>query len=139
MKLLMNKGLKIAVLTCMVKTSKALQKEIFGSIKSGHSNITIDTVARIQGLTCDVTIFVIPNASLNRSLEPRLFNVATSRASKHTFIIADKDIGRYPLVDCTVKKYIDALDKDQSCYVPYQEKPFPKLLPANGNRLIELQ
>lgn len=44
LKLLENKGLKIAVLTCMVKTSKALQKVIFGSIKMGHSNITIETV-----------------------------------------------------------------------------------------------
>ncbi len=138
LKILENKGLKIAVLTCMVKTSKALQKAIFGSIRMGHSDITIETVARIQGLTADVTIFVIPNASMNRSLEARLFNVATSRAVRHTFVIADKDIIQYPLMDSRVKKYLEELDKEQSCYIPYNERTCTDSIESPNKNLIEL-
>ena len=138
LKLLENKGLKIAVLTCMVKTSKALQKVIFGSIKMGHSNITIETVARIQGLTADVTVFVIPNASMNRSLEARLLDVATRRAVRHTFVIADKDIIQYPLMDSRVKKYLEELDNEQSCYIPYHDRTCTDSIEVpNNNRTIE--
>lgn len=138
-KLLDDKSIKIAVLTCMVKTAKELQKAIFGRLNSGHSNVTIETVARVQGLTCDVTIYVVPNASLNRSLEPRLFNVATSRAIRHTIIIAEKEIVQYPLMDSKVKQYLKKLEQEQSCYIPFNCQTGPKLLNSTNNNLIELQ
>ena len=86
-----NEDLHISVLSNYIDTIKALQKSIYGSIEN-PKNLLIETVARIQGLTTDITIFVIPNSGYNHSLEKRLFNVATSRSKRHTIIIADKDI-----------------------------------------------
>ena len=57
-----------------------------------HDNVLIDTVERVQGMTCDVCLYYIPNTMLNMSLEKSLFNVATSRAKQLTLIIADQSI-----------------------------------------------
>ena len=46
----------IAVLTCMRKTTKAIQKAITQTV-GAHKNVLIDTVARVQGLTTDIAIF----------------------------------------------------------------------------------
>lgn len=77
----------------------------------------IETIARVQGLTTDVTIFVIPNSGYNYTLEKRLFNVATSRAKRHTIIISDKNIiTSYPQLDGEVKTYLKKLNVDFSFY-----------------------
>lgn len=115
-----NKKKEIAVLTCMRNTTRALQKAIVQSVGS-HSNVLIDTVARIQGLTTDVTIFFIPNTSYIRTIEPHLFNVATSRAKEHTIIIADKNILCYPTIKPLVRKYLERLKQEKSIYVPDTE------------------
>jgi hypothetical protein len=107
----------IAVLTCLRKTTRALQKAV--AVRLGLGNkIRIDTVARVQGLTKDITIFFIPNVSLIRSLEPHLFNVATSRAKEHTIIIADKSILQYSSMELNVRRYLSALSSEQCLYVP---------------------
>jgi DNA replication ATP-dependent helicase Dna2 len=107
--LTVNENLHISVLSNYIDTVKALQKSIYGSIDD-PKNLLIETVARIQGLTTDVTIFVIPNSGYNHSLEKRLFNVATSRAKRHTIIISDKNIiSSYPHLDEDVKMYLQKL------------------------------
>lgn len=112
-----NKGLDIAVLTCFRKTVRALQKAI--SLRLGIENkIIIDTVARVQGLTTDITLFFIPNVSMIRSLDSRLFNVATSRSKQHTIIIADENILSYPHMDIKVRKYLERLAEDCCFIVP---------------------
>lgn len=103
---------EIAVLTKQIATVKALQRAMAGN----HKNLLIDTVDRVQGLTTDITIFVIPNTSLYYSLEPRLFNVATSRAKRHTIVIADNNIIGYPHIDSEVKSYLQKLDNEFSFY-----------------------
>ncbi|MDR2065230.1 MAG: AAA family ATPase [Prevotellaceae bacterium] len=107
----------IAVLTKRIATVKALQKEIYSSA-GNHRNLLIETVDRVQGLTTDVTIYVIPNTGYYHSLEKRLFNVATSRAKGHTLIIADKDILRFAKVSEEVNNYIRRLDEEFSFYIP---------------------
>ncbi len=57
-----NEKLHISVLTYFVETTKALQKAIFQTV-GYHKNLLIETVSRVQGLTTDVTIFVVPNSS----------------------------------------------------------------------------
>jgi superfamily I DNA and/or RNA helicase len=79
-------------LTKQIATVKALQK----TMADNYKHLLVETVDRIQGLTTDITIFIIPNTSLTYLLEPRLFNVATSRVKRHTIIIADKSIVEYP-------------------------------------------
>lgn len=107
----------VAVLTCMRNTTRELQKAIIQNIGS-YSNILVDTVARIQGLTTDITIFFVPNTSYIRTLEPHLFNVATSRAKEHTIIIADKNYFEYPTIKPLVRQYLEKLKLDRSIYIP---------------------
>lgn len=108
---------EVAVLTCFKKTTRALQKVV--ALRLGLGNkVLIDTIARVQGLTTDITILFIPNISLIRSLEEHLFNVATSRAKEHTIIIANKDIIMYPLMKPTVREFLSRLDTEQSLYIP---------------------
>jgi len=114
-----NEKLHISVLTYFVETTKALQKSIFQTV-GYHKNLLIETVSRVQGLTTDITIFVVPNSSYHRSLENRLFNVATSRSKRHTIIIADKNILTRSQVDNEVKQYLQKLDNEFSFYIPVE-------------------
>ena len=108
---------EIAVLTHTKKTTNALQKSI-NQTAGSYVNVIVDTIARVQGLTTDVVILVIPNVYLFLSLEPHLFNVATSRAREHTIIIADKSIINCSEIDSVVNSYIETLYKDQCIYIP---------------------
>ncbi len=111
-----NEKLHISVLSNYIETVKELQKNIYQSV-SNPKNLLIDTVAKIQGLTTDITIFVIPNSGYNHSLGKKLFNVATSRAKRHTIIITDTNtITSYPQLDKDVKSYLQKLDKEFSFY-----------------------
>lgn len=112
-----NKKIKLAVLTCMVETAKELQKAIVQTLGT-HEDLIIDTVARVQGLTTDICIFVIPNSVTFRSLETRLFNVATSRAKGYTLIITDKNILNCRMSN-EVRSYLQKLDNEFSFYYPF--------------------
>lgn len=107
----------IAVLSCMKKTTRTLQMAITQKVGS-KKNLIVDTVARVQGLTTDITIFFVPDDSYIRTLEPHLFNVATSRAREHTIIIADKYVLACTTLDMKVRKYLERLKQDKSIYVP---------------------
>ena len=111
------KDKEIAVLTCMKKTTRALQLAITRNVGT-KKNILIDTIARVQGLTTDISIFFVPDYSYIRTLEPHLFNVATSRAKEHTIIIADKYILECTTLDIRVRKYLERLKRDKCIYVP---------------------
>lgn len=109
--------LHVSVLTFYVETTKALQRAIYQTIGS-HNNLLIDTVSRIQGLTTDVAIYVIPNTSYYRLLDRRLFNVATSRARRHTIIVSDAGIlSNLNMIDSDVCRFLKKLDEG-SFYIP---------------------
>jgi ATP-dependent exoDNAse (exonuclease V) alpha subunit len=114
------KSKEVAVLACMKETVRGLQKKLNSNLKK--SNLIVDTVARVQGLTTDICVYVIPNTHYLRSLNPRLFNVATSRARYQTIIIADKEIMDYSRMDIQVKEYLEKLDEEFSFYLPYNNK-----------------
>ena len=115
----------LAILTCLRKTTRTLQKAI--ALRLGLGNkVLIETIARVQGLTTDITILFIPNTSLNRSLESRLFNVATSRAKSHTIIIADKSVLNYAQMSPVVRSFLEKLQIESSIYIP-QKTEFPEL------------
>lgn len=103
-----NKDKEIAVLTCMKKTTRALQMAITQKVRT-RKNLLVDTVARVQGLTTDITIFFVPDYSYIRTLEPHLFNVATSRAREHTIIIADKYVLDSTILDINVRRFLESL------------------------------
>jgi hypothetical protein len=112
----------IAVLTKRIATVKALQKAMAGN----YNSLLIETVDRVQGLTKDVTIYVIPNTGLHYSLEPRLFNVATSRSKGHTIIICDKNILDNLHINKEVKAFLQKLDKEFSFYYQADRNIFIK-------------
>ena len=110
-------SIEVSVLTCLRKTTRALQKAV--ALRMGLGNkVLIETIARVQGLTTDITIFFIPNTSLIRSLEPRLFNVATSRAKSHTIIIADKNILSFDHMNKDVRNFLEKLSLESCTYIP---------------------
>lgn len=111
-----NPKKEVAVLSCMKNTVRALQRTINQYVEC-RDNVLVDTVARVQGLTTDITIFVIPNTSYIHTAEQHLFNVATSRAREHTIIIVDKSIFRFSTIKPLVKDYLSKLVDDQSIYV----------------------
>ena len=87
--LLENSKLEIAILSKFRETTRQLQKyfTLRWDGKDYPDNIKIDTIDRVQGLTVHFCFFLIPNASIRYSLEPELFNVATSRAMNNTIIV----------------------------------------------------
>lgn len=112
-----DKNKEIVVLTCMKKTTRALQMAITQKVGSKKS-LLVDTVAKVQGLTTDITIFFVPDYSYIRTLDPHLFNVATSRAREHTIIVADKYVLDCTTLDMKVRKYLTRLKEERSIYVP---------------------
>lgn len=88
-----NPKAEVAILAKFKETVRTLQK-YFAPQEGTASTLKIETVDRIQGMTVDYTIFLIPNSSVNRSLEKEFFNVATSRAKYATIIIADVGVMR---------------------------------------------
>lgn len=98
---------EIAILSKFTDSVKALQKYFTLRWQSSSlpDNIKIETVDRVQGLTVDYCVFFIPNASLQYSLEPKLFNVATSRARLSTIIVADSSMLKRQMSE-EVRKYI---------------------------------
>lgn len=128
-----NKDKEIAVLTCMKKTTRALQMAITQKVRT-RKNLLVDTVARVQGLTTDITIFFVPDYSYIRTLEPHLFNVATSRAREHTIIIADKYVLDSTILDTKVRRFLERLKQDKCIYVPDPDHRFGK-----SNKVLNYQ
>ncbi|MFN4762714.1 AAA domain-containing protein [Gillisia sp. Q332] len=114
-----EENLHISILTYFVETTKALQRLIFQNF-GYNKNILVETVSRVQGLTTDVTIFVVPNTSYHRSLDKRLFNVATSRSKRHTLIITDHEILTHSKLDNEVREYLERLNDDFSFKINFE-------------------
>lgn len=84
-----NEPLDIAVLTHYRSTVQSIQQVLYSM---DLNNVLIDTVARVQGLTCDICIYLVVDTGYIYALEQRLFNVASSRARRHTIIIAHPNL-----------------------------------------------
>lgn len=101
-----DKKLEIAVLSKFRASVRMLQNcfiSKFGSME----NVLIDTIERVQGMTCDVCIYFIPNTMMLMSLDKPLFNVATSRAKQLSIIVCDKSILNSNC-DNAVRNYLEA-------------------------------
>ncbi len=90
-----NPKAEIAILSKFIETTKALQNHFLNRrTDEVPKNLIIETVDKVQGLTVDYTLFLIPKASIEYSVEKELFNVATSRARFCTVIVSDKSLLR---------------------------------------------
>jgi len=81
-----NPELEIAMLAPYVSAERDLYTQ-YSKMTHDYKNVTINTVHKIQGLTCDLTIVYLPLSLPNFDLNQNLFNVATSRAKRGTLII----------------------------------------------------
>ena len=123
--LTVKEKMHISVLSFYVETTKAIQKAIYQTI-GNTNNLLIDTVSRIQGLTTDIAIYLVPNTGYHYSLNRCLFNVATSRAQRHTIIISDKDLlTNQNYIDKDVVNFFQALDASLSFYIPIKKNTQP--------------
>ena len=102
-----NSKTEIAILSKFRETTRQLQKyfTLQWEGKDYPDNIKIDTIDRVQGLTVHYCFFLIPNASIRYSIEPELFNVATSRAMNNTIIVLPTTIYK-ELIPEEVKNYL---------------------------------
>ena len=102
-----NKKAEIVMLSQLIKTTKAIQSEVLSQIGSSN-NVLVETVARVQGITKDYTIFLITDTDSEfYSLELRLFNVATSRARINTYIICPSNILAFSYMSPLVRSYLE--------------------------------
>jgi DNA replication ATP-dependent helicase Dna2 len=105
---------KIAVLTPYTETLTFLQQNLKSKTKS--KNYLIETVDRVQGLDVDYCFYVIPNSS-SFSYNLNRFNVATSRAKKCTFILAEVNYEREVNLHNEVAEYLSKLKKEFSFFI----------------------
>lgn len=102
--------MKIVVLAKLRKTVRAIQ---WALAQIGlHVDVQVDTVERVQGLTCDICLFLLPDSNLGLALQQPLFNVATSRAQRHTIIIASDQIDKINSIPTKVRQYLSTIDKE---------------------------
>jgi DNA replication ATP-dependent helicase Dna2 len=104
-----NTKTEIAVLAFNRDTVRFLQKDIFSKCLNTE-DLLVETIDRIQGLTTDFCIFLIPTESIPFALQANRFNVATSRARLATIIITDENIQSfYPHINKDVRGYLEKI------------------------------
>lgn len=94
----------ISILTFKVSYEQKLIERIEQHSNSTNS-ILVSTVHRVQGITTDYTLYLMPLEEVDFELNPNLFNVATSRARKGTLLITFEFIENMDL-NPTVKKFL---------------------------------
>lgn len=102
-------NLSLAIMTPFRDTVKELQKQFSNS--DYESDITIETIDRIQGMTVDYAVLYIPGRNLGFALEERRFNVATSRSLSTTLIISDLPLSNFHTIPPTVIRYVEMCDQ----------------------------
>ncbi len=105
----LNPKVEIAILAFNRETVRTLQSQILPKNKD-LDNLIIETIDRIQGMTVDYCIFVIPQESIPFSVQPNRFNVATSRARLCTLIIADKALENFASFYPNVNSYLKRIE-----------------------------
>jgi rRNA-processing protein FCF1/Cdc6-like AAA superfamily ATPase len=105
------KGNDIAVLTPYIETLTFLQQNLKSKTKS--RNYLIESVDRVQGLDVDYCLYVIPRSS-SFSFNINRFNVATSRAKKCTYILAEQDYDHFVNLPNEVGNYLSKLKTEFS-------------------------
>lgn len=129
-----NKKLDIAVLSKFRASVRMLQNCFIGRYGS-MDNVLIDTVERVQGMTCDVCIYYIPNTIMSMSLDKPLFNVATSRAKQLSIIVCDKSIMNCNC-DNSVRTYLQTVCSRHTTERSTQQEPQKETSNSSGLKII---
>ena len=104
-----NKTFEVAILSNLKKTVDDVYDKIFDHFNS-LDGFTIETIDRIQGMTCDICIVVVESSAQFAFLLNR-FNVATSRSTRGTIFIARNSIEHMQSINPLVKRFIDKSNK----------------------------
>lgn len=104
-----NPGFEIAVIAPFKNTVLAMQEKL-GEKIDDFSNLTVETIDRIQGLTADFTIYVLALSNPTFAMNLNRFNVATSRAKSGTLIITDRNYIKFMGIDPLVTQYLSSLE-----------------------------
>jgi DNA replication ATP-dependent helicase Dna2 len=104
-----NPKVEMSILAFNRETVRALQSRIHVQFNK-FENLLIETVDRIQGMTVDYCIYVIPQESIPFSIQPNRFNVATSRARYCTLIISDSAIDAFTPIYPEVDVYLNRIN-----------------------------
>lgn len=91
----LNPGRKIAFFAPFRPTNSMIQAQLYPEAKDLR-NVEVEVVDRIQGMTTDFTVLLIPFDGMSFSFNLNRFNVATSRSKTHTLIISDKTFLEIP-------------------------------------------
>jgi DNA replication ATP-dependent helicase Dna2 len=86
-----NKEMEAALLSPYINIESIFYEQ-YSRLSSDYSRITINTIHKIQGLSCDVTILFLPLNNPAFDLDANLFNVGTSRAKRGTLIVTYQHI-----------------------------------------------
>ncbi len=106
----------LAIITPFKDTVRELQKCF--SISDMATDVTIETIDRIQGMTVDYAILYIPARNPGFALEERRFNVATSRSRSTTLIISDIPLEKFHSAPPKVTHFIEMCDNiDAHCNI----------------------
>jgi len=108
----------IAVLTPYIETLTYLQQNLKPKTKS--RNYIVESVDRVQGLDVDYCFYVVPKSS-SFSFNLNRFNVATSRAKKCTYILAEQNFDHFVDIKTEVGNYLSKLKDEFSFTMPTQE------------------
>jgi DNA replication ATP-dependent helicase Dna2 len=70
-----------------------------------NTSILVSTVHRVQGITTDYTVYLMPLEEVDLELNSKLFNVATSRAKKGTLLVTF-DFIKHTELNPIVRKFL---------------------------------
>ncbi|GGK41332.1 MULTISPECIES: AAA domain-containing protein [Flavobacteriaceae] len=100
-----NENFEIAILSNLKRTVELIYDEIF-NLEGNLDQFTIETIDRIQGLTCDVCIVILED-KIHFGLQQNRFNVATSRAKRGTIILTRSIINDLKGISPNVQQFIN--------------------------------
>lgn len=102
--------IEIAVLCSFKDTVYAISDSML-KVQVNMNNLEVNTVDRVQGMTVDLCIFLIPSYQTKFSYDINRFNVATSRARHGTIILAEQNITDNILLPPMVNNYLSKSKK----------------------------
>ena len=98
--------IEIAVLSAFKDTVNSITDSML-KVKLNMYNNEVNTVDRIQGMTVDLCIYMIPSYQTKFSYDINRFNVATSRAKQGTLIMAENIISDSILMPDMIANYLN--------------------------------
>jgi len=114
-----NTKAKVAILVPTKNHEKRLNYK-FSQQGADFKRITISTVHKVQGITCDYTLFYLPLTNFFLELDDNLFNVATSRAKKGCLLVTyshiDEIVGKSIEYDKFINGCIDVTESYKNLF-----------------------